>query len=177
MLERLYWVWEEGSADCWYLFIQHSHLMPTMKLLPHYLWACQDADAPSISHSSYSQIARWQTGTCLCIDVNSHARTRTHKQTARMLWSWLGDSWCLVFPPVQNAERSQTLSPPKQTNNKKRSRWAARGRFWILKTGGHLPLVLWPSSLSAAGGQGGGGLYGWQLSTQVMWFSNHLFAE
>lgn len=39
------WTRSRGSGICWQPLplIQPSHLMPTMKLLPHYLFDCQDA--------------------------------------------------------------------------------------------------------------------------------------
>ena len=109
--------------------------------------ACQDracADAPPTCHSTYSDIQKWQTGTCLCVDVNT--QTHTHRLveasgvgrvTADVFWYRLFAGECWVHWNAFTSEQHH------------QSRWPAGGRFWILKTVGHLLLCFPPSSLSA----------------------------
>lgn len=84
-------------------------------------------------YSSYSDTLRWQTGTWLC----QHTLT----QPGRILWRGLDDSWWSfdsdysAVPPMQNAESTETHSPQNNITE-------AGGRFWMLRTAGHLSLFL-----------------------------------
>lgn len=145
-----------------------------MKLLPHYVATGQDTINIPVSPFRYGWVADW------------HVPTHTSKQSSRQLEQsgvgWLTDS-CLVYLPLplrlKRWARWNAFSPKTNKQLKKKSRWAAGGLFSMsLKTkSGTLTVCQ-----QGGWGEGGwreedSGQSWWQLSTQVMWFLDHLLAE
>lgn len=115
------WMRSRRVRICWLPppFIQPSHLTPTMNLLLHYPFGCQDGAPQPICYSSFSHKLKWETGMCLCFSAIS-----TDKQTGRILWSGLGDSsWFVCFFDTGclrggNAESIKTHLPQNKINTR-----------------------------------------------------------
>lgn len=76
---------EVGCADCLHLLFNHSHLMPTIKLLPHYLFDCQDG-----AHNQYAihPFHIYWSGrlACVCVSAQS-AQTNRLVESSGVGWA------------------------------------------------------------------------------------------
>lgn len=109
---------EVGSADCRYL------------LLNRVIWCQQWSRCLIICLPAWTKLPLMHNQYAIhAIQIYWRGRLahacawmsiQTHKQTGRIIWSGLGDSWCLLIlftgdlfcsPPIQNAESTKIHSP------------------------------------------------------------------
>lgn len=138
------WIRSRRGQICWLPppFIQPSHLMPTMNLLLHYLFDCQDG-----AHNQYAihPFHIYWSGRLACVCVSAPSA-----QTNRLVES-SGVGWVTAHGFDTGCLLGEMLSPLKPIYLKTKSTQEASKRWMVL------------DSLSTHGpGHEAGDLWGWQ---------------